>query len=467
MAQTVNMKVQELPYLPPEVWVLVFGYLNTEEKHTARLCCRHFRDLIDHPSLWKDYTAGLSNFPRYTSRFWDTVQCRRVSRATVQHLRPKDWKILSKSLPSLNTIVCVRERRYYKMKYLDNLCEFPNLTSLGVRNATWVGPLLLQCQSQQLAERLTHLSVCNIQMSCEDTVAFINSVSRLVNLEYLLFHQQESEGLGRMRPVPSYVFHNLLLSLKKLKHLSWGMKGEPPVPLPDNYFYPLDPENPGEYGGPELISLELVNYTEIILSEDALRGLTSLKSLAVHYRYPWDGIQCHLDSWLIHLQQLESLSIIGGNFLASYTEDLPSQVTSLTLRTSICACQMNSIASQLKRVEHLDIDQNRFADSLCKQLPTLFPQLRTLRIRFHCEEPKRDLLFLNKLRHLERLELIKRQTYILISDENKTWPSPSLEGLIKELREISRNRFSIMTTMPERDVFRECDCIWEREETRF
>lgn len=246
MAQTVNMKVQELPYLPPEVWVLVFGYLNTEEKHTARLCCRHFRDLIDHPSLWKDYTAGLSNFPRYTSGFWDTVQCRGVSRATVRHLGSKDWKILSKSLPSLNTIVCVRERRYYKMKYLDNLCEFPNLTSLGVRNATWVGPLLVQCQSQQLVERLTHLSVCDIQMSCDDSVAFINCVSRLVNLEYLLFHQQESERLERMRPVPSCIFHNLLLSLKKLKHLSWGMKGEPPVPLPNNYFYPLDPENPGK-----------------------------------------------------------------------------------------------------------------------------------------------------------------------------------------------------------------------------
>ncbi|XP_035764027.1 uncharacterized protein LOC118454240 [Neolamprologus brichardi] len=381
MAQTVNMKVQELPYLPPEVWVLVFSYLNTEEKHTARLCCRRFRDLIDHPSLWKDYTTGLSNFFRYTSGFWDTVQCRGVSRATVRDLRPRDWKILSKSLPSLNTIVCVRERRYYKMKYLDNLCEFPNLTSLGVRNVTWVGPLLVQCQSQQLAERLTHLSVCNIQMSCKKTVAFIKSVSRLVNLEYLLFHQQESVRLERMKPVPSFIFHNLLLNLKKLKHLSWGMKGEPPVSLPNNYFYPLDPENPGEYGGPELISLELVNYTDIILSEDALRGLTSLKSLAVHYRYPSDGLECHLYSWLSYLQQLESLSIIGGHFLASYAEDLPTQVTSLTLRTSLCACEMSSIASQLQRVEHLDIDHNCSDDSLCKQLPTLFPQLKTLRIR--------------------------------------------------------------------------------------
>lgn len=73
--------------------------------------------------------------------------------------------------------------------------------------------------------------------------------------------------------------------------------------------------------------------------------------------------------------------LIGGNF-ASYTEDLSTQVTSLTLRTSICACQMSAIASHLKQVEHLDINHNRSEDSLCKKLPTLFPQLKTLRIRY-------------------------------------------------------------------------------------
>lgn len=65
------------------------------------------------------------------------------------------------------------------------------------------------------------------------------------------------------------------------------------------------------YGGPALTSLELVNYPETMLSENALRGLTSLKSLTVRYRYLKIGVKCRLQSWLSYLPQLESLEIIG------------------------------------------------------------------------------------------------------------------------------------------------------------
>lgn len=103
--------------------------------------------------------------------------------------------------------------------------------------------MLQQCHTGQLAERLTHLSVCNIQLP--STAEFVNSVSRLFNLEYLLFHQQAEAKLQVVAPVPSKAFHNLLLNLKKLKHLSWEIT-ENPVPLPDDYFYPPDPEDPGK-----------------------------------------------------------------------------------------------------------------------------------------------------------------------------------------------------------------------------
>ena len=102
--------------------------------------------------------------------------------------------------------------------------------------------------TSKLQERLTHLSVCNVKLPC--CAHFIQAVSHLVNLQYLLFHQQgEGYGLDTVRPVPCEVFHNLLLSLKKLKHLSWGMRGEPPAPLPDNYLSPSDPEHTGETEG--------------------------------------------------------------------------------------------------------------------------------------------------------------------------------------------------------------------------
>lgn len=231
--------------LPPEVWVYVFTYLTTEEKHTVRFCCKYLKSLVDHPSLWRDYTVVLSDLRRYTYGFWDTLNYRSLTRISVRHLRRKEWRRLVKFLPTLNTIVFVDGGRQYKEKYLDALSRFDDLKGLGVRNAIWEEPVLGQNLTEQLRERLTQLSVCNVRLP--DTVQFINSVSRLVNLRYLLFHQQgEGYGLDTVRPVPCTVFHNLLLNLKKLKHLSWGMKGEPPEPLPDDYFSPADPDQPGK-----------------------------------------------------------------------------------------------------------------------------------------------------------------------------------------------------------------------------
>lgn len=237
--------MEKLLQLPPEVWVYVFSYLSTDEKHTVRTCCRYLKRLIDHPSLWRGDSVLLSDLRRYTYGFWDTLQHRKLTRVAVRHLRRKEWRRLVKFLPSLTAIVFVDGGRQYKEKYLDNLSRFPELRDFGVRNATWDEPMLGRCLSEQLQERMTHLSVCNVRLPC--TVDFINTVSHLVNLRYLLFHQQgEGYGLDTVRPVPCGVFHDLLLKLKKLKHLSWGMRGEPPEPLPDDYLSPPDPEQPGK-----------------------------------------------------------------------------------------------------------------------------------------------------------------------------------------------------------------------------
>ncbi|XP_072221152.1 uncharacterized protein [Leuresthes tenuis] len=451
------------PQLPPELWVYVFSYLSTEEKHTVRTCCRHLKKLVDHPSLWKDYTVVLSELRRYTYGYWDTLSRRKLTRVAVRHLRRKEWRRLVKFLPSLTAIVFVDGGRQYKEKYLDNLSRFPELQDLGVRNATWDESMLGRCLIEHLRERLTHLSVCNVRLPC--TVDFINMVSHLVNLRYLLFHQQgEGYGLDTVRPVPRNVFHNLLLNLKKLKYLSWGMKGEPPEPLPEDYLSPPAPDQPGasSYGGPSLISLELVDYPETTLPENALRSLTTLRSLTVRYRYIREGIECRLRSWLNPLRQLDSLTIIGGNSLATYTTTIPSSVTRLTLRVAITLKDMDSIAPKVPGLEHLDIEQNRSSGSLCRRIPMLFPQLRTLRIRFFRREPEKDLLSLHKLRHLVQLELLVERSFILRDYLNgHPWPSPCVQELINELRELSENRITVITTMRQRNPLRECDCVWE------
>ncbi|KAM4543215.1 uncharacterized protein PAE49_019633 [Odontesthes bonariensis] len=451
------------PQLPPELWVYVFSYLSTEEKHTVRSCCRHLKKLIDHPSLWRDYTVVLSELRRYTYGYWDTLSRRKLTRVAVRHLRRKEWRRLVKFLPSLTAIVFVDGGRQYKEKYLDNLSRFPELRDLGVRNATWDELILGRSLIEHLRERLTHLSVCNVRLPC--TVDFINVVSNLVNLRHLLFHQQgEGYGLDTVRPVPRHVFHNLLLNLKKLKYLSWGMKGEPPEPLPEDYLNPPDPDQPGasSYGGPSLISLELVDYPETTLPENALRSLTTLRSLTVRYRYIREGIECRLRSWLSPLRQLDSLTIIGGNSLATYTTTIPSSVTRLTLRVAITLKDMDSIAPKVPGLEHLDIEQNRSSGSLCRRIPMLFPQLRTLRIRFFRREPEKDLLSLHKLRHLVQLELLVERSFILRDYLNgHPWPSPCVQELINQLRELSENRITVITTMRQRNPLRECDCVWE------
>ncbi|XP_014829017.1 uncharacterized protein LOC106939748 isoform X2 [Poecilia latipinna] len=424
------------PQLPPELWVYVFSYLSTEEKHTVRSCCRHLKKLIDHPSLWKDYTVVMSELRRYTYGFWHTLNYRKLTRVAVRHLRRKEWRRLVKFLPSLTAIVFVDGGRQYKEKYMDNLARFPNLRDLGVRNATWDEALLGHSLTEHLQERLTHLSVCN----------------------------SEGYGLDTVRPVPRNDFHAMLLKLKKLIHLSWGMKGEPPEPLPDDYLSPPNPEQPGmsSYGGPALTSLELVDYPETILPENALRSLTSLRSLAVRYRYIREGIECRLRSWLIPLRQLESLTIIGGNSLATYTTTIPPSVTRLTLRVAITLKDMDSIAPKVPGLEHLDIEQNRSSGSLCRRIPMLFPHLKTLRIRFFRREPEKDLLSLHKLRHLVQLELLVERSFILRDYLNgHPWPSPCVQELINELRDLSENRITVITTMRQRNLLRECDCLWE------
>ncbi|XP_030606453.1 uncharacterized protein LOC115794900 [Archocentrus centrarchus] len=433
--------VQELPHLPPEVWLLLFRYLNTAEKHIVRLCCKDLKKLVDHPSLWKDYTVFLGSLVRYTSGFWDMLNQRKITRVAVRHLQPKDWRYLIQFLPSLSSIVCIRGRQRYTIKYLHYLSDFPDLQGFGIRNAAWDEPLLLQLQVELLAERLTHLSICNIELP--STKHFLNCVSQLVNLQYLLLHQLQCEEMDMVKLVPCNLFHSLLLNLKKLKHLSWGMKARPLLgQLPENYFYPLDPEKPGAYGGPALTALELINYPETALSANALMGLTSLKSLFIRYDCVSESIPCRLQSWLSTMPQLESLTIIGGNSLPYYTSTFPPHLKRLTLRVLICLSDLEAIADKLKELEHLDMDQNHYSGSLCELLPTLFPQLRTLRIRFYREAPQRDLLSLNALSRLERLELIVERSYVLRDRNGHLWPTPALQELIGELRQSSGNRSS-------------------------
>lgn len=446
--------------LPPEVVVHIFSFLSTADKHSVRCCCRSLLLLADHPALWRGYTVFLTDLRRYTYGFWDTLNRRRITRAAVRHLRRKEWRRLITFLPTLTAIVFVDGGRLYREKYLVNLSHFPDLRDLGIRNATWEERMISFDLADHLRQRLTHLSVCNVRLPWP--VEFVTAASRLVNLRSLLFHQH-AEGLGgsTIRPVPCHAFHKLLQQLTHLESLSWGMKGEPPEPLEEDYFSPPDPKladsEEFSYGGPSLTSLELVDYPEAILPESTLENLTSLRSLTVRYKSIHQGLSCRLKHWLYPLQQLTHLTIAGGHSISSYACAIPSSVTHLTLRLTLTLKDMENVAPRVPNLTYLDIEQTRANVSLCRRLPTLFPNLRTLRIRFLRREPEKDLLNLHRLQQLERLDLLVDRWCL----NGKQWPTPFVLGLIKQLQEATKNRLHVCTTPAPRDMLRECDCVFE------
>lgn len=83
-------------------------------------------------------------------------------------------------------------------------------------------------------------------------------------------------------------------------------------------------------------------------------------------------------------------------------------------------------------------------------------------LRFFRREPEKDLLSLHRLRHLVQLELLVERSFILRDYLNgHPWPSPCVQELINQLRELSENRITVITTMRQRNPLRECDCVWE------
>lgn len=69
---------------------------------------------------------------------------------------------------------------------------------------------------------------------------------------------------------------------------------------------------------------------------------------------------------------------------------------------------------------------------------------------------------LQRLRHLERLELLVERSFILRDYLNgHPWPSPCVQELIDQLVQLSANRITVVTAMRRRNPLRECNCVWE------
>lgn len=428
------MTAQLALLLPSEVWTHVFGYLSAADKFSVRASCKYFRKLVDHASLWKDWSVVLTfQNGSYNRQFWATLRRRKVTSVVVMSSRGKDWKQLAQSLPALTTVVVDKSSK----ASLECLKYFTSLKRLALRNHSTVSfGALTVCLPQQL----THLSMCDVQFTATTIGSFISALSQFVNLTSLVCH--------RVAVFESTVciIDSILTCLPKLKHLSLSVGGIVYVPPKSN------PSSFNVYGlasVPSLSSLELIDCMDHALPEDVMRPMPGLKSLAVFFKHLHQKtpklVTC-MKTWLSDLPQLSTLVIVMGPPVGRYVTTIPT-VTSLTLCVAgISSQEMAALAVQVPNLQHLHIDPwPSHLGANTAQIPQLFPKLRSLKLR-HEHVPEKDFLLLHQLQDLEYLEILDSR--------------PHLSELTGKLRALTQNRLHIATSPRRKDVL-SCSCIYQ------
>ncbi|KAM4624697.1 uncharacterized protein ACJ7VT_003240 [Polymixia lowei] len=432
--------------LPEEVWIQVFGFLTTREKHNVRTSCRYFKDVVDrHSCLWRDLSVVLSRFSSYNRQMWVTLRRRNVSSVVVRDGKKKNLKQLALSLPSLSTIAIEN----WSEESLE-LKQFSTLRRLAFYYSPC--PLDISRALVPLSLQVTQLSVCNVKLR-SPVVDFISTVSKMVHLTSLLYHHDGSQR------IPLRAFHCLMNSLPKLKHLSWEMIAY--KTLPEDFFNPttvkMGSTECSQPAGLALSSLELLNY-DTVVSHEALRRLCHLHSLSVYHLYSVPGPTCHLRTWLTVLQQLNTVSVHGGHPLVAYADCMPASVTRLTLCVDMTADDLVTLAGRVPDLRHLHLEPWGSA-GLIGLIPHLFPQLRSLRMRHH-NVPDRDFLSLYQLQYLETVEVLDPYYWPnrAVLDQVTYEPSPHLLDLIGQLQSLTSNRVHVITSKHQRDPLT-CHCI--------
>ncbi|KAL0969624.1 hypothetical protein UPYG_G00229990 [Umbra pygmaea] len=413
--------------LPSELWVHVFGYLSTTDKCNIRSCCRYFKAIVDHWSLWKGHTVVVRKHCAYTGNFWKILCRRKIKSVVLRRASLKEWKQLAISVPWLTTI---KVEHCNDVKCFEILKQFHNLKRLSISGfrqglTDTIGSL----------QQVTNFSVCETQLVPRTEI--INAVSKLSHLTSLFYHEGN-------HPIPRQTFHIMLKSLPHLKYLSLKM-GTHTGSLPDDYFNisktingPQEGQQVGQAG---LTRLELLDYMDPTLSEEALKFLPSLQCLSVDYRdRDVQPTKCHLKTWLKGLPQLAVFNIANGHPISSYADSIPANVTSLTLRhVTMERKDLATVGKQIPGLLHLHYDPRSRNGSSIGEISRHFPQLRTLRIR-HYNVPEREFSSLQHLKCLDRLEIL-----------DACVPTAHLMELTNKLQVLTRYRTQIVHSQNPRE----------------
>lgn len=196
--------------LPEEVWMEVFKYLSKSDKMNVRSCCRCFKRLVDHRSLWKDENIVLRKVRFYKPSFWKVLRSRMLTTVFVDDANEKEWQTIVTSLPLIRSVTVQLLR--VNTDVLTILSSLKDLKTLVIR-ILCPNPSDLT-KSLALLPQLEHLSVC-FQKVDPARSGTMRAISQLCNLTSLRYH--ESTALFH---IPKETIHAVLRSLPKLKHLS-------------------------------------------------------------------------------------------------------------------------------------------------------------------------------------------------------------------------------------------------------
>lgn len=210
--------------LPDEMWMEVFKYLSKSDKLKVRSCCKCFKRLVDHRSLWKDENIVLRRVRSYKPSFWNALRCRMLTTVFVDDADEKGWQEIVTSLPWLRSVTVQLSK--VNTDVLTILSSLKELKTLVIR-ILCPKPYGL-AKSLVLLPQLERLSVC-FQKGDPTRTENIRAICQLCNLTSLSLH----EGTG-LHPIPKQTFHAVFRSLPKLKHLS--LRRDPWISLPDDYF---------------------------------------------------------------------------------------------------------------------------------------------------------------------------------------------------------------------------------------
>ncbi|KAM4013199.1 uncharacterized protein ACNLHF_003352 [Anomaloglossus baeobatrachus] len=355
--------------LPQEVLLLIFMYLSPVEKANVRATCSYLRTLVDHPSLWKRSTIVFKSIGVFNARFWDTLQCRKVSSVEVTRVTLKQFKRMTSCLPDLTSVTmdsCLKGEILQGLRPLVSLQQLHLTDCSNVMDHDVFSEIAL-------FQQLTHLSLCRVSFS---GVLPLTSIVLLQNLHSLSLHSNEGT-------VPERALQYILFRLPKLRELSLAIGNMNKWKLslcfnvPDNFVATAE-EQPC-ISRLQLHKLELLNSSCASLSNNALDQLSTLRSVCLrHYKYLQH--EEFIETLLLKLPQLTELRIEWAAPFVPIMSPICSKLEKLSMvGTKISNATLSWISQSAAQLKCLNLSFSfGYGEEMVKSFPRLFPHLQNL-----------------------------------------------------------------------------------------